>query len=89
MFLNSYRYIVSVLALIPISILITVPLIGCLTGLWWLALLWAVLFVPICQFAWWEWCHMKSTLQRIKVFSHLDNVAKFAELRNKIKNLIK
>ena len=89
MFLNSYRYIVSVLALIPISILITVPLIGCLTGLWWLALLWVILFVPICQFAWWEWCHMKSTLQRIKVFSHLGDVAKFAELRNKIKNLIK
>lgn len=89
MFLNSYRIIVNVLGLYPVTGILTLLLIGFISGNWWLALLWFVLMIPISQFAWWEWLHIKKTVRRLKVLTHLPEVAKLSSLRNKIKNLLK
>lgn len=84
MFVNSYRLIVNVLALFPLSALITVLLIGFISGCWWAALLWFVLLIPICQFAWCEWLHIKKTIRRFRVLTNLSAVKKIIDLRNKI-----
>ena len=88
MFTNSYRLIVNVLLLYPLSAIITVLLIGFLSGNWWIALLWFLLMVPLSQFAWWEWLHVKKTVRRFRVLTHLKEVSRIVELRNKIKSML-
>lgn len=87
MFANSYRLIVNVLALYPITTILTAVLLGVFIN-WWVALAWFVLFIPICWFAWSQWLHVKKTIRRFKVLTNLDAIKELGGLRNKIKSFL-
>ena len=61
MFTNSYRYIMSVLLLYPLFALLTLLVMGIGWGLWWQALVWVLLWVPLGKYAWWYYQRLRQT----------------------------
>ena len=61
MFTNYYRYIMSVLLLYPLFALLTLLVMGIGWGLWWQALVWVLLWVPLGKYAWWYYQRLRQT----------------------------
>lgn len=80
MFTNSYRYILSVLLLYPMSAVITL-LVGTLCGYWLESLVWIALWMPLGCFAWWYWCIIRTLKQNIRYILHKENIADIISLR--------
>lgn len=88
MFTNSYRYVVSVLLLYPLTALITV-VVGLCFGMWLEALLWIALWIPIGLFAWWYYQFAIGIRENISYLLNRKQINEIQELRNEIKNALK
>ena len=84
MYTNTYRVLVNSLLLVPFAILVTLSLVGGIFGMWWLAVLWILLWVPIDRFEWWMWSRFKRTRGRVFLLSHLNERAKMMAARDNI-----
>jgi 1-acyl-sn-glycerol-3-phosphate acyltransferase len=84
MYTNTYRVLVNSLLLVPFAILVTLSLVGGIFGMWWLAVLWILLWVPIDRFEWWMWSRFKRTRGRVFLLTHLNERAKMMAARDNI-----
>lgn len=88
MFVNTFRYILNILILYPLTHGITAVVIGCLAPSWWYALAYLLLSLPISFFCWYEGLHLRQTLHRLRVMTHSKQIAEISNLRNRIKKLL-
>lgn len=84
MYTNTYRVLVNSLLLVPLALLITLSVVGGKFGMWWLAIMWILLWVPIGRFEWWMWSRFKRTRGRIFLLMHADERAKMKAARDNI-----
>jgi 1-acyl-sn-glycerol-3-phosphate acyltransferase len=84
MYTNTYRVLVNSLLLVPLALLITLSVLGGKFGMWWLAIMWILLWVPIGRFEWWMWSRFKRTRGRIFLLMHADERAKMKAARDNI-----
>jgi len=68
MFTNSYRTILSLVVLYPLTAILTIVVMGVVWSWWWQALLWILLWIPTGRFAWWY--HYRVLLVR-RAFNYL------------------
>lgn len=84
MYTNTYRVLVNSLLLVPFVIVVTLSVVGGIFGMWWLAVLWILLWVPIGRFEWWMWSRIKRTRGRIFLLTHANERAKMMAARDNI-----
>lgn len=84
MYTNTYRVLVNSLLLVPFVIVVTLSVVGGIFGMWWLAVLWILLWVPIGRFEWWMWSKIKRTRGRIFLLTHANERAKMMAARDNI-----
>lgn len=84
MYTNTYRVLVNSLLLVPFVIVVTLSVVGGIFGMWWLAVLWILLWVPIDRFEWWMWSRFKRTRGRIFLLTHANERAKMMAARDNI-----
>lgn len=84
MYTNTYRVLVNSLLLVPFVIVVTLSEVGGIFGMWWLAVLWILLWVPIGRFEWWMWSRIKRTRGRIFLLTHANERAKMMAARDNI-----
>lgn len=68
MFKNSYRTILSLVILYPLTAVLTFLVLGAVWGWWWQAVVWILLWIPTGRFAWWY--HYRVRLVR-RAFNYL------------------
>lgn len=88
MFTNTFRYILNVLVLYPLTTIITAILIGIFTPSWWFALAYLLLCFPITLFSWYEGIHIQHTIHRFRILKLGNEIKGIEVLRKKIKELI-
>ena len=88
MFINSYRFIMSVLFLYPIFALLTIVIMGTVWGWWLQALLWILMWIPTGRFCWWYYQRLKTTVKELRFLSSPKEVNAIGLLRTKIKELL-
>lgn len=88
MFTNSYRFIISVLVLYPLSAIITF-VAGIAMGHALVSLLWIALWLPLGVFCWYYYQALRRTFVRIRCLSRPRKVKEILNLRNKIRKLLK
>ena len=84
MYTNTYRVLVNSLFLVPFAILVTLSVVGGIFGMWWLAVLWILLWVPLDRFEWWMWSRLKRTRGRIFLLTHARERSKIMAARDNI-----
>lgn len=84
MYTNTYRVLVNSLLLVPFVIVVTLSVVGGIFGMWWLAVSWILLWVPIDRFEWWMWSRFKRTRGRIFLLTHANERAKMMAARDNI-----
>lgn len=84
MYTNTYRVLVNSLLLVPLAIVVTLCVVGGMLGMWWLAVVWILLWVPLDRFEWWMWSRLKRTKGRIFLLTHADERAKIIAVRDSI-----
>ena len=88
MFTNSYRFVMSVLFLYPFFALLTLLVMGIGWGLWWQALVWILLWVPLGKFSWWYYQRLRQTKRALCFLLQPRNVRAIETIRRIIKNKI-
>ncbi len=88
MFTNSYRLILSIVILYPLFALITLLVMGLNWGLWWQAIVWILLWIPIGQFSWWYSQKAHDTIRAVRYLTHASAVREIEKLRDRIKAII-
>lgn len=84
MFANTFRYILNVLILYPLTAFLTAILIGVFSPSWLYAIAYLILAAPISQFCWYEWLHIKHTIARLRVLIHHKEIQELNEMRENI-----
>ena len=87
MFTNSYRFIMSVLFLYPFFALLTMLVMGISWGLWWQALVWILLWVPLGKFGWWYYQRLRQTKRALCFLlqpHHMRTIEAIRSIINKI-----
>lgn len=87
MFTNSYRFIISVLALYPLAAIITLAA-GMAMGHTVVSLLWIALWLPLGVFCWYYYQALRRTLVRVRCLCHPRKIKEILNLRNKIRKLL-
>lgn len=85
---NSYRLILSVVALLPIEALITVLVLGLGFGWWWQSLVYIACWLPIGRFAARYWNYAKDTYRRLWALRNPDEIQKYNQLRARLVALL-
>ena len=85
MFTNSYRYIMSVLLLYPLFALVTLLVMGIGWGLWWQALVWILLWVPLGKYAWWYYQRLRQTKRALCYLLKPHRIKDIESIRSDIK----
>lgn len=88
MFINSYRLILSIVILYPLFALITLLVMGLCWGMWWQAIVWILLWIPICRFCWWYSQKVHHTIRSVRYLTHSNAVKEIEKLRDRIKSII-
>lgn len=88
MFTNSYRFILSVVILYPLFALTTLLVMGLGWGMWWQALVWIMLWIPIGKFAWWYSQHAHHTIRALRFLTHPTAVGEIRQVRDRIRAII-
>lgn len=88
MFVNSYRFIMSVLFLYPLLAVLTFLVVAPVTGWWWQTLLWIALWIPIGRFSWWYYTVARQTRRELNRLIHPQAVKHAEQLREKIRNIL-
>jgi hypothetical protein len=88
MFTNSYRYVMSALFLYPLFALLTLLVMGIGWGLWWQALVWILLWVPLGKFCWWYYQRLRQTKRNLCYLLKPGSIKEIETIRQRIKNII-
>ena len=88
MFTNSYRLILSIVVLYPLFALITLLVMGLGFGMWWQALVWILLWIPIGKFCWWYSQRAHNVIRALRYLTHPSEVKAIARIRESIKEII-
>ena len=88
MFRNSYRAIMSLLMLYPLAFVVTVLVMGLGFGMWWQALVWIALWIPLGKFSWWYYKHLRQLRRTLCYLTHKASVRDIERLRGQIRQLL-
>ena len=88
MFTNSYRVILSIVILYPLFALITLLVMGLGWGMWWQAILWILLWIPIGKFCWWYSQRAHNVFRAVRYLTHPSEIKVIGQLRERIKEII-
>ena len=88
MFTNSYRLILSIVILYPLFALITLLVMGLGFGMWWQALVWILLWIPIGKYCWWYSQRAHNVIRALRYLTHPSEVKAIARIRESIKEII-
>jgi hypothetical protein len=88
MFTNSYRVILSIVILYPLFALITLLVMGLGWGMWWQAIVWILLWIPIGKFCWWYSQRAHNVFRALSYLTHPSEIKAIGQLREHIKEII-
>ena len=88
MFTNSYRYVMSALFLYPLFAILTLLVMGIGWGLWWQALVWILLWVPLGKFCWWYYQRLRQTKRNLCYLLKPGSIKEIETIRQRIRNII-
>lgn len=88
MFTNTYRYVFATLFIYPLSVLLTVLVLGKGFGLWWVGALWALLLIPVGQLSWSYYCRLRKWLPQLRLLLHRNQLSHIYSLHQQLKQLL-
>jgi hypothetical protein len=75
----------SVLLLYPLFALVTLLVMGIGWGLWWQALVWILLWVPLGKYAWWYYQRLRQTKRALCYLLKPHRIKDIESIRSDIK----
>lgn len=86
---NSYRMILSIIALLPIEALLTILVMGFGFGMWWQSILYVVLWPLTGRLMAKAWNFANRTFSRLWVLQHPNEIAEYNRVRAELVELLK
>ena len=84
MYANTYRALLNSLLVFPLSVLVTLAVVGGIYGQWVISLIWIFIWFLSARFAWWMWMRIKRTRGRLFLLTHPSARKEIEEIRQRI-----